>query len=43
MATMPSYDLHDHAGWRWLAPFLAAFAITLLTALAMLLYPHLIG
>jgi hypothetical protein len=37
------YDLHDHAGARWLAPFLAVFALTILMGVAMLLYPHLMG
>ena len=36
------YNLHDHAGARWLAPFLAVFALVVLTAIAMLLYPHVI-
>ncbi len=37
------YDLHDHAGARWLAPFLAVFALVIATAFAMLVYPHLFG
>ncbi len=36
------YDLHDHAGARWLAPFIAVFALVVLTALAMLVYPHVV-
>jgi hypothetical protein len=35
------YDLHDHAGARWLAPFLAIFALTVAMAFLMLAYPHL--
>lgn len=42
MATMSPYDLHDHAGWKWLAPFLAVFIVTLITALLMLVYPHIL-
>jgi hypothetical protein len=34
-------DLHTHAGARWLAAFMAVFAVTLLAAFAMLVYPHL--
>ena len=37
------YDLHDHAGARWLAPFLTIFVLTIFAALAMLVYPHLFG
>ncbi|MBV8759005.1 MAG: hypothetical protein JO257_17080 [Deltaproteobacteria bacterium] len=38
-ATNP-YDLHDHAGARWLAAFAAIFVLTIAAALAMLVYPH---
>ena len=40
MTTLPSYELHDHAGLRWLAVFGAAFIVVILTAFLMLLYPH---
>ena len=40
MTTLTSYELHDHAGLRWLAIFGAAFVVTILTAFLMLLYPH---
>jgi hypothetical protein len=44
MATMPSYDLHDHSGVRWLLPFGIVFVLTIVTALMMLLYPwHTLG
>ncbi len=39
---MSPYDLHDHAGLRWVVPFAAVFIITLFMALMMLLYPHLL-
>ena len=42
MKTANPYDLHDHAGARWLAPFLAIFALTIVMALVMLVYPHLL-
>lgn len=42
MKTANPYDLHDHAGARWLAPFLAIFAITIVMALLMLVYPHIL-
>ena len=41
MHTADPYDLHDHAGARWLLPFLAVFAATIVMAVAMLIYPHL--
>lgn len=37
------YLIHDHAGARWLLPFIAVFVLTVLTALAMLVYPHITG
>lgn len=37
------YDMHDHSGARWLAPFIAIFVLTIFAALAMLVYPHLFG
>ena len=43
MTTHPTYDMHDHAGLRWIAPFSAVFLVTILAALAMMLYPHLHG
>lgn len=36
-----TYELHDHAGARWLAPFLAVIFATVLGLLLMLVYPHL--
>jgi len=42
MATMKSsYELHDHAGARWLAPFLAVLVLSLIGLAFMLVYPHL--
>lgn len=36
------HDLwHDHAGIRWLAPFLFAVALVIGTLFVMLVYPHL--
>jgi hypothetical protein len=32
---------HDHAGARWLAPFLIAVFLTVLGLAFMLVYPHL--
>jgi hypothetical protein len=43
MATANQFDLHDHAGARWLAPFLAVVLATVVIALAMLIYPHRMG
>jgi len=44
MATMNTYDLHDHSGVRWLLPFAVVFVLTILTAAMMLLYPwHSLG
>jgi hypothetical protein len=41
-ATHPNpYELHDHAGARWLAIAGAGFAFAILTALFMFVYPHL--
>jgi hypothetical protein len=34
------FQLHDHAGARWLAPFIAVFVLTIGVMLAMLVYPH---
>ena len=39
----PDYNLHDHRGWQWLAPFMAAFVLTLIAAVMMMLYPHMFG
>jgi hypothetical protein len=41
--TANPYDLHDHSGARWLAPFLAVLAATVLIGLAMLIYPYRFG
>jgi hypothetical protein len=41
MAT--SYQLHDHAGLRWLAPFGLVFAFMIGAAFYMMVYPHLTG
>lgn len=43
MATMPSYNLHDHSGLRWIVPFGVAFVLTIVVGLMMMLYPHLLG
>ncbi len=40
MPTQSMYELHDHAGARWLAPFLAVLVITVLGLAMMLLYPY---
>lgn len=42
MATTYDYELHDHAGIRWLLPFLAVVAVTVLVALLMMVYPHVV-
>ncbi len=34
------HELHDHAGARWLAPFIAVFVLVIGAMLAMLVYPH---
>lgn len=36
-----SYELHDHAGARWLAPFLTVLILAVLGLAFMLVYPHL--
>jgi len=42
MATMNNpYELHDHAGARWLAPFLTVIFLAALGLAFMLVYPHL--
>jgi len=42
MATMQSpYVLHDHAGARWLAPFLTVLILAMLGLAVLLTYPHL--
>jgi hypothetical protein len=43
MATQSMYDLHDHAGVRWLAPFLAVLSLMILGLILMLVYPHITG
>ena len=40
---MPSYDLHDHSGLRWILPFSAVFVITIVMTVMMMLYPHIFG
>ena len=39
--TTSMYGLHDHAGVRWLAPFLAVILVTVVGLFLMLVYPHL--
>ena len=42
MATQTfDYDLHDHAGVRWLAAAGVPFLLAILTGFLMMLYPHL--
>lgn len=42
MATQTiDYDLHDHAGARWLAAIAPGILFAVLTGLFMLVYPHL--
>ena len=42
MATQTfDYDLHDHAGARWLAAVSVPFLLAILTGFLMLVYPHL--
>lgn len=43
MATTFDTNLHDHAGIRWLLPFLAVIAIVAGMALLMMLYPHVVS
>jgi hypothetical protein len=43
MHTANPYDLHDHAGARWLAPFLTVVLATMVIAFAMLIYPFVFG
>ena len=35
------YEIHDHAGARWLAPFLTVLFLSALGLAFMLVYPHL--
>jgi hypothetical protein len=35
------YELHDHAGARWLAMMATPLLLVMLTAFLMLVYPHL--
>ena len=39
--TQNPYELHDHAGARWLASAATPFLLAIITAFAMLVYPHL--
>lgn len=39
--TMEDYNLHDHAGARWLAPFLTVFLLAVVGILVMVVYPYL--
>jgi len=39
--TNPDYQIHDHAGARWLAPFLTVLVLAAIGLLFMLVYPHL--
>lgn len=41
--TINDYDMHDHTGARWLAPFMAILVLTLLMTFLMMLYPHMIA
>ena len=41
MAPTSMYELHDHAGARWLAPFFVVILATVVGLLLMLVYPHL--
>jgi hypothetical protein len=41
MATNPTYELHDHAGARWLAAAGVPLLLSILAAFAMMVYPHL--
>lgn len=42
MATTHSpYEIHDHAGARFLAPFLAVLLLAVVGLVFMLVYPHL--
>ncbi len=42
MATTHSpYEIHDHAGAKFLAPFLTVLFLTILGLAFMLVYPHL--
>lgn len=40
MATTVDTNLHDHAGIRWLLPFLAVIALVAAMVILMMLYPH---
>jgi hypothetical protein len=42
-ATQTIPDVHLHSGARWIAPFLGAIFLSLLTIFAMLVYPHITG
>jgi hypothetical protein len=37
------FQLHDHAGARWLAPFIGVFALTIGLMVAMLVAPYVTG
>ncbi|NVB83309.1 MAG: hypothetical protein HOV81_33365 [Kofleriaceae bacterium] len=37
------FQLHDHAGARWLAPFIGVFALTIGVMIAMLVSPYASG
>lgn len=39
--TNSSYEIHDHAGAKFLAPFLAVLFLAVLGLVFMLVYPHL--
>jgi hypothetical protein len=38
--THNTYELHDHAGARWLAPFLTVLVLTIIGLMLMLVYPY---
>ncbi|GEM_PF-3703839 len=38
--TINDYNMHDHTGARWLAPFMAILVLTLLMTFLMMVYPH---
>jgi hypothetical protein len=43
MATADQYDLHDHSGARWFAPFMLVLLATIVIAFGLLAYPHRFG
>lgn len=39
--THSPYEIHDHSGARFLAPFIGVLLLTVLSIVFMLVYPHL--